>query len=170
MSLAASSLLFALWIPITGDSLPAMAPPAPISVPVIEAGTTVVAGPDSLRERAARVLADLPPGMMQLDAPGVPRRSAALSGMYVTFAALQGLDAYSTSRAVAAGAVELNPSMRPVAGNLGAMVAVKGAATATAILFIEKIRKRNRKGALILMATLNGVTAAVVANNLRQQR
>jgi hypothetical protein len=90
--------------------------------------------------------------------------------MYVTFAALQGLDAYSTSRAVAAGAVELNPSMRPVAANLGAMLVVKGAATATAILFIEKIRKHNRKGALILTAALNGVTAAVVANNLRHQR
>jgi hypothetical protein len=55
-------------------------------------------------------------------------------------------------------------------GNSGAMLAVKALSTAGSILFAERAWKENRKGAVILMAVVNGVTAAVVANNMKAAR
>jgi len=97
-------------------------------------------------------------------------RPSALPAMYATLGALQALDIYSTRRALNAGGTELNPVMRKSAGNSGAMMAVKALSTAGSIFFTERAWKKNRKGAVILMAVMNGVTAAVVANNLKQAR
>lgn len=99
-----------------------------------------------------------------------PSRPAVLPVMYVGLGALQALDAYSTRRAVAAGARELNPAMRAAAGSSGAMLAAKALSTAGSIYFTERLWKKNRKGAIVLMAVVNGVTAAVAANNLRNAR
>ena len=98
------------------------------------------------------------------------RRPGILPAMYASFGALQVLDVYSTRRAINAGATEANPVMKGVAGNSAAMLAVKSAATAFSIYCTEKAWKRNRKVAVILMAALNGATAAVAAHNLRQAR
>jgi hypothetical protein len=98
------------------------------------------------------------------------RRPRALPALYATLGAMQALDIYSTRRALAAGATELNPVMRRPAGNVGAMMAVKALSTAGSIYFTERAWKKNRKGAVILMAVVNGVTAAVVANNLKHAR
>jgi hypothetical protein len=47
------------------------------------------------------------------------------------------------------------------------MIAVKALSTAGSIYFTERAWKTNRKGAVVMMAIVNGVTAAVVAKNLR---
>jgi hypothetical protein len=95
------------------------------------------------------------------DAP----RSPALTAMYVTFGALQVADIHSTSRALSNGAVEGNPAMRAVVGNRAAFIAVKAAGGATTILVSEKLRKKHPVAAFVLMASLNGFLAAVVAHN-----
>jgi Domain of unknown function (DUF5658) len=102
-----------------------------------------------------------------VDRTGRPR---ALPAMYATLGALQALDVYSTRRALGRGASEVNPIVQGPSGNAGAMLAVKALSTAGSIYFTERAWKKNRKGAVILMAIVNGVTAAVVANNLTQAR
>jgi hypothetical protein len=98
-------------------------------------------------------------------------RPAALPTMYATFAALQMLDVYSTRRALRVpGAYEANPIMSKVAGNSGAMIAVKAASTAASIYFTERTWKKNRKSAIIVMAIVNGATAAVASRNLKLAR
>ena len=95
-----------------------------------------------------------------------PQRPAPLVPLYASLAALQGLDIYTTSKAVSGGAVEANPAMRAVAGKPWAATAVKAAATATSIFFIERAWKQNRKGTVILATVINVATAAVVAHNV----
>ena len=97
-------------------------------------------------------------------------RPAAVTVMYGTLGALQALDAYSTRRALANGAAEVNPILKDAAGNRGAMVAAKVLSTASSIYFAERVWKKNRKAAVVLMAVVNGVTGAVVARNLRNAR
>jgi hypothetical protein len=99
-------------------------------------------------------------------------RPAAISVLYATLGGLQALDIYSTRRALRSGAAEVNPLMKPAAGaGAGAaMIAAKAVSTATSIYFTERVWKKNRKGAVVLMAVVNGVTAAVVARNLRNAR
>jgi hypothetical protein len=89
-----------------------------------------------------------------------------MPAMYAGLGVLQALDIYSTRRALASGATEMNPLLGPAVKNTAAMVAVKGASTALTIYFAERAWKRNRKGAMILMGVINGVTAAVAARNL----
>lgn len=98
------------------------------------------------------------------------RRPAALPVLYGSLGTLNVLDAYSTRRAIDAGAYEANPLMRQAAGSMGSLLAVKAASTAAAIYFSERAWKKNRKGAVIVMAIANGVTAAIVARNLRNAR
>ena len=93
------------------------------------------------------------------------RRPAVLPAMYAATVALQALDAHSTMKAMNAGANEANPMMKGVAGNSGALLAVKAGAAAGTIYFAEKLWRRNRVAAVVLMAAVNGVTAAVVAHN-----
>jgi hypothetical protein len=100
--------------------------------------------------------------------PQAPRRPTALAALYGTYGTLQALDVVSTRRAIAAGAQERNPLMKN--GNLGAMIAVKAAAGASTIYFAERMWKKNRVGAVIVMAALNGATAAIVAHNQRNAR
>ena len=95
------------------------------------------------------------------------RRPAALTAMYGTLVAVQALDVYTTRRALGAGAQEANPLMRRAAGSSGAMLAVKAVSTVGTVFFAERAWKKNRKGAVILMAVINGATAAIAAHNLR---
>lgn len=97
-----------------------------------------------------------------------PRRPVALSALYGTYGTLQALDVVTTRRAMAAGALERNPLMK--SGGIGTMIAVKAAAGASTIYFAERMWKKNRAGAVIVMAALNGATAAIVAHNQRNSR
>lgn len=98
----------------------------------------------------------------------MPRRPLALSALYGTYGTLQALDVVTTRRAMAAGARERNPLMNN--GSIGTMIAVKAAAGASTIYFAERMWKKNRVGAVIVMAALNGATAAIVAHNQRNSR
>jgi hypothetical protein len=97
-------------------------------------------------------------------------RPAAVKVMYGTLAALQALDIYSTTRALNQGASEANPIVATTTANQGAMLAMKAVSTATTVYFAERAWKKNPRGAVVLMAVVNGVTAAVVAHNLRNAR
>jgi hypothetical protein len=95
------------------------------------------------------------------------RRPAAMAPMYAAFAGLQALDVYSTRRAIDAGAREANPLMRGASGSAGSMIAVKALAGAGTIYFAERAWKTHRKGAIVLMAVVNGISAAATIRNLR---
>jgi hypothetical protein len=92
-------------------------------------------------------------------------RSGRLTMMYVAFATLQAMDAHSTLSALSNGGREANPVMRGVAGNPGALIAVKAATGATTIWLTERVRKKHPRGAVVLMAILNSALATVVAHN-----
>ena len=96
-----------------------------------------------------------------------PRRPVALATLYGTYGTLQVLAVVSTHRALAAGAQERNPIMK---SGTPSMIAVKAVTGASTIYFAERMWKKNRVGAVIVMAVLNGATAAVVARNQRNAR
>jgi hypothetical protein len=108
-----------------------------------------------------------PPALLWTPVQRAPRPSI-LPVLYGTYAALQGMDAVSTRRALAAGAGEANPLMN--SGHLGAMLAVKAAGGAATIYIAERAWKKNRAGAIVLMAALNGATAAIAARNIHNAR
>lgn len=95
------------------------------------------------------------------------KRGAALSTLYVSYAALQALDAASTFRALDNGAVEANPLLKGVASNRGAMLAVKAGTTAATLYLTERLWKKNRTAAIALMVCANSAYAAIVAHNYR---
>lgn len=121
-----------------------------------------------IRAAIARVADDAEPGITLLTLAQTPRRPLALGALYGTYATLQALDVISTRRALAAGAAERNPLMN--SGQMGTMIAVKAAAGVSTIYFAERLWKKNRVGAVLVMAALNGAQAAIVAHNVRNVR
>ena len=91
-------------------------------------------------------------------------------GLYVSFAALQIMDAVSTRNALNNGAREANPAMGAVAKNSAALFAVKAGTAAATTFFAEKLAKKHPKRAAIVMAVLNAGYAAVVMHNYRVAR
>jgi hypothetical protein len=85
--------------------------------------------------------------------------------LYGTYAGLQVMDVVSTRRAINAGAHEANPLMQK--GGMATTLAIKAASGAGMIYVSEKMWKKHRVGAVVLMAAMNGVSAAVVAHNNR---
>jgi hypothetical protein len=98
------------------------------------------------------------------------KRPALLPALYATLGAVQGWDAYSTSAALKAGAHEANPTVAPFAKNAGALLGLKAATTASTIFLAERMWKKHRVGAVVLLAAINGATAAVAINNMRNAR
>jgi hypothetical protein len=98
----------------------------------------------------------------------VLRRPAALPALYGSFAALQALDVHSTIKAVGAGESEANPAVRGLVRQPAAFVAAKVAATAATFYASERLWRRHRVGAVMLMVAVNGAYAAIVANNYRR--
>lgn len=118
------------------------------------------AAPERLEQLAAQP--PLPPSAL------APReRPGALMPLYASFIALQGMDVHSTTRGLSRGAAEANPFMKDVAGNPGALFAVKAASTAGLIYGVEKLRKKNRAAAIAVMVGLNVGMAYVVQHNYR---
>ena len=95
------------------------------------------------------------------------RNGRTLNIMFGSYGALQGLDMYSTDLARRNGAYEANPLMN--AGSTRA-TAMKAATSALTYFTVRSIAKKNKKAAVVTMAILNGVTGAVVVNNLRNAR
>jgi hypothetical protein len=122
----------------------------------------------------------LSPLFAQVSAPGVstvapasatnvatPTSRGALIPLYASFATLQMLDAHSTIRSIGAGGVEQNPLMRGLADKPAALVALKAGVAASTIVLADKMARRNRVGAIVLMAALNSAYAVVVTHNYR---
>ena len=149
-----------------GALAPAELPTTDLSAPAPAAVVVAMAEPTPIADAASSASDFLTarPGRTPLNGLAA-RRPAPLVPLYASLAVLQGLDIYSTKSAMARGAVEANPGMKPVAGNAWASTAVKAAATAGSIYFIERAWKQNRKGAVILATVINAATAAVVAHN-----
>ncbi len=93
------------------------------------------------------------------------RRPPGLLPLYITFAALQMMDAHSTTKALNNGGVEVNPVMRTIAGNRTALYATKIAVTAATIYIGETFWRKNRFGTIMTMVALNSVYAMVVQHN-----
>lgn len=97
-------------------------------------------------------------------------RPAILPALYATFGAMQAWDIYSTRAAIQAGAREANPAATAFAGNAGSLLGLKAATTASTIFFAERMWKKNKVGAVVMMAAINGATAAVSMHNMRNAK
>ena len=99
------------------------------------------------------------------DSPQAPR-GLVLPVLYGTLAGLQAYDGWSTVHATTHGASEANPFMAGVAGNSGAVWAVKVGSTMASIYVAEGLwRRHHRVEAIVMMVAVNGVMAAVTALN-----
>jgi hypothetical protein len=90
--------------------------------------------------------------------------------LYVSFAALQVMDAVSTRAALSNGAREANPAMAGIARNSAALFAVKAGTAAATTWFAERLARKHPRGATIMMAVLNTAYVAIVAHNYRVAR
>lgn len=97
-------------------------------------------------------------------------RSPLQLSLYATLAGLNVLDVVSTRAAIERGAVERNPLMKDAIGDNAMSIGIKSATTIATILAIDKIGQRNRKAGIVAAVIANGVTAAIVAHNMRQAR
>ena len=94
-----------------------------------------------------------------------PKRPGLLPVLYGTYAGLAVMDIVSTRKAISAGAHEANPLMKN--GGMATSIALKAASGVGMVYVSEKMWKKNRVGAIVLMAAMNGVSAAVVSHNNR---
>lgn len=92
-------------------------------------------------------------------------RPRVLPALYVSLAALQAFDAYSTAQGLSRGAQESNPLMQQVAGNTAGFWTLKAATAIVPMILAERMWRHNKVGAITLMIVANGVAAAVGANN-----
>ena len=97
-------------------------------------------------------------------------RPAILPALYATLGAMQAWDIYSTRAAMQAGAREANPAAGAFTGNAGSMFGLKAATTASTIFFAERMWKKNKVGAVVMMVAINGATAAVSMHNMRNAK
>jgi hypothetical protein len=97
-------------------------------------------------------------------------RPTALVPLYVSFASLQALDAYTTTRALDRGAVEANPLMRGIVGSPVGMLAVKAGGTAGLVWASERMWKRNKTAAIVFLLAANSAMTWVVQHNYRAVR
>ena len=96
-----------------------------------------------------------------------PSRPAALPALYISFAVLQGLDAHSTLTAVSAGGREVNPAVRGLVTQPASFVGAKIAATAGTLYLTERLWKKHRTAAVVLMVAVNTAYGVIVAHNYR---
>jgi hypothetical protein len=97
-------------------------------------------------------------------------RPASLIPLYVSFAAVQGLDFHSTYHGIERGGREANPLLGGVVGSPAAFAAVKAGATVGTIYLAEKLWKRNRKAAIITMIGANIAYGAIASHNYSVRR
>jgi hypothetical protein len=95
------------------------------------------------------------------------RRGLLITSLYVSFIALQALDAHSTIRALDRGARESNPMIAPFAENTAALIALKAGTAAGVIYMTDRVRRHNRVASIVIMAAANSVYATIVARNYR---
>jgi hypothetical protein len=118
-----------------------------------------------LGEASARAAKASEPPVTLWTLSQTPKRPALLPVLYGSYAGLQVMDIVSTRKALGAGAREANPLMQN--GGMAATIALKAASGVGMIYVSEKLWKKHRVGAIVLMAAMNGVSAAVVSHNNR---
>jgi hypothetical protein len=158
------SMLIAATLATGAPDARSLGPGNPPQAPSL--ATTVPAQWPARHAKPIRVTAPAPTVDAWMTDPR-DRRPAVLPAMYASLGALQVMDVYSTRGALGAGASEANPLMQKAAGSSGTMLAMKALSTAGTIYFAERAWKKNRKGAIAVMAVVNGVTAAIAARNVR---
>jgi Domain of unknown function (DUF5658) len=138
---------------------------------------SVAGGPAAAQEVAALPVGSAVVEQVQATAPShvfreaVAKRPSPLVPMYVSFAALQGLDYASTTKALSSGAGrEANPVMGPIVGNRAAFLAVKAGTAAGTMWIAERMWKKHPARAVVFMTVVNGVMATVVTHNMRVVR
>jgi hypothetical protein len=144
------------------------ADPFNVSAPIFDAhplGILGVQTPSALApSRVASPISVERQAKAPVAAPGGSGLPAALS---MSFVALQVLDVHSTLRAIDRGARESNGLMAPFVDQPAAFMAVK-AGTAAAILYMsDRVSRRSRVGAIVMMAAFTSAYATVVTNNYR---
>jgi hypothetical protein len=92
-------------------------------------------------------------------------RPPALAALYVSYAALQAYDVYSTTRALARGAREANPLMQSVVASTPGFVAVKAGVGLATLVASERLWRTNKTAAIAVMLAANSVSAVVAARN-----
>ena len=116
----------------------------------------------------------LPPSTLPVSAQIVRPRPPAVPSLYVSLAALQVYDGYSTSRGLRNGAVESNAILGALANHPTALWAAKGGSALASIYVSERLWRGHHRGqAIALMIVSNGMMAAVAASNasiIRSQR
>lgn len=156
-----------------------MAPPAVLAALVV--CSTALATPAAAQEAekhafssshlALPEIAVAPPEIaISRFAPSAVRRPTGLMPLYISFGALQGLDAHSTAAALRRGAVEANPLMQGVASHEVGLLALKAAGTTGLIFASEKLWKKNPAAAVALMIASNSAMIWVVQHNYRAAR
>ena len=93
-------------------------------------------------------------------------RPTILPALYVTSAALQGYDAYSTLTALKNGGREVNPLMQGIVKRPAAFVAMKAGVTMASIMAAESLWKNHHRfGAIGLMVASNLMMGVVAKHN-----
>lgn len=132
----------------------------------------VAAGTDEKPMMGARVpvesLATALPKISVYEPEG--KRPVLLPALYATLGVMQVWDVHSTLNALKAGAREANPTAAPFASKPGSMLGLKAVTTASTIFFAERMWKKNRAGAIVMMVAINGATAAVAMHNMQNAR
>ena len=98
------------------------------------------------------------------------RRPSALPALYASLGAMHVWDVYSTRAALKAGAREANPAATRLAGSPSSLIGLKAATTASTIFFAERMWKKNKVGAIVMLVAVNGATAAVSMQNMRNAK
>jgi hypothetical protein len=143
------------------------------ATPILPPGSGALVAPSSAARRGIVLSGDLtqvnplPPRRLP-PSPRQTERGPLLPVLYTGFGVLQALDAHSTLRAVDAGHREANPMMAPFANQPAAMIGVKAATAAGTIYMVDRLARRNRVAATVLMVALNGAYAAIVSANYRR--
>jgi hypothetical protein len=133
-------------------------------------GVTAAAGAEKeelTRAHASSVIVPLAP--MSEYEPTITR-PAILPALYVALGAMQAWDVYSTRVAMGAGAREANPTAAVFSQNTGSLLGLKLATTASTVFFAERLWKKNKVGAIVMLVAINGATAAVSMHNMRNAR
>ena len=96
--------------------------------------------------------------------------SALMTGLYATTATMQMMDVRSTLTAFKNGAVEANPMMSGIVKNKAAFIAFKAGIAASTIWSAHSMAKRNKVGAILMLAAVNSAYAIIVNHNYQVAR
>jgi hypothetical protein len=97
-------------------------------------------------------------------------RPGGLTPLYVSLATLQALDAHSTLAGIDAGRREANPIVAPLTRDPALLIGTKTAVAAGTIVLSERIWRRHRTAAVVLLIAVNAAHALAVAHNYRKLR